>query len=621
MARDPQIQELLLRVDLVDLIGGYLKLTRSGRSFKGLCPFHAEKTPSFHVYPTDGAKPGFYHCFGCKKGGDALSFLVERDGLSFQEALEQLARRVGFELRHTSSEGRRKSQNRFELLNQCQSHFRANLRHSERGRAAREYLERRRVGSELSDRFGIGFATDAWEGLAQLLSSSRESLALAVDQGLVRKRDNAPGYYDFFRNRLMFPIHNAAGQIIAFAGRDLSGETGAKYINTPETDLFKKGRVLYGLHQARARIKENHRAILVEGYFDAIRMHAAGFEETVAPMGTAVTREHFEALERIADEVILLFDGDPAGRAAAARSLHQAWDLNVRTLVALLPPGVDPDEFLLAHPKEEMESILDLSQPAFAYFVDSVVEQHGTDSPEAVRKTIATVFESLSEVRSMSALEYRLRELAERLDISLEALRQDWTQFARSRTKRKVGNVPTEGPIGAVSAGEGAVADSRLREARRGLHTLLLQDEGKMEEKSGVNLGSHPRARERLKEMLEILPQDAEDGLALFLKAYLEEGQPSARRVWDERGADELVWEVEAILREERIPENPLRTLEDYADTLRVAHLDAQIRRHTVELRAAERSSRWDDVGRLASRLDELVKEKKSILSKCREVR
>ncbi len=621
MARDHEIQEILLRVDLVDLIGAYLKLTRAGRSYKGLCPFHGEKTPSFHVYPSDGAKPGFFHCFGCKKGGDALTFLIEREGLSFQEAIEQLAKRVGMEPPRFQRSPLQSRQSRFEVLNQCQAHFRANLRNPLRGTLAREYLKKREIDHQLAERFGLGYAFESWDSLALSLGSNKETLGIATQQGLIRPRDNDSGYLDFFRNRLIFPIHNPAGEIIAFAGRDLTGESQAKYMNTPETDLFKKGRVLYGLHQARNPIRERKRAIVVEGYFDVLRMHANGFDEAVAPMGTALTMEHLTVLERLCEELILLFDGDKAGHAAAMRSLQQTWDLGITVRVVHLPAGQDPDEFLLCHPREDMEDLLESAAGSFSYLVDGLVAEIGLDSAEKIRKVAARVFESISGMQSHTQVEIRLKELAERIGVPHESLKQD---YERSRMKRasSPGGQMAKGPqTGPGAPGETSNDPDREREARKGLYVLLLQNEGRIQEALGMAFASHSQARQHLEGALEVLQKPRrDDDLALFLEAYLHDGSDSARRVWLEKKQDPMVWEVEAMLREEWFPEDPLRTLTDYTDTLQGIQLEREVERCKAAFISAERAQDWEKVNQIATRLTELVKQRDMLLSRSREV-
>jgi DNA primase len=619
MARDAEIQEILLRVDLVDLIGSYLKLTRAGRSFKGLCPFHQEKTPSFHVYPSEGMRAGFFHCFGCKKGGDAINFLIEREGLSYQEVVEQLARRAGMEPPRRQNRSGPPRKNRYEILNQVQTHFRSSLRNPSRGEKARQYLLERAIPQALSDQFGLGYATDSWEGVVQVLGRSPEAIQIALEIGLIRKRETE-GHIDFFRNRLMFPIQNSSGEIIAFAGRDLSGESQAKYMNTPETDLFKKGRVLYGLHQAREVIRQTKRAIVVEGYFDVLRMHQAGFGETIAPMGTALTVEHLSGLERLCEEIILLFDGDNAGRSAALRSLQISWDLKTVIRVVHLPPGHDPDDFLLSHSAEEMRRLVEHATPAFTYLVDQVIGQYGTASADAIRKVVDRVFESLGVMKSETMLEVRLKELSEYLGIPHQSLRNDYEKL-----KVRMGG-PSKGPsppsVTELKTSNLMSPDGNSeQEARKGLCVLLLQDETSIEHTLGATFRNHTEAKQQLDAIIQLLREQSEqDHLATFLDIYLREGMGAARTNLSKNEEDSLIWEVEAVLRESKVPENPLRTLTDYANALKKAELNRQIEKCKKEINEAEKSQEWAKITRLAPRLNELVRERNRILSVSREV-
>lgn len=620
MARNPEIEEILLRVDLVGLIGTTIKLTRSGRSYKGLCPFHAEKTPSFHVYPPEGTKSGFFHCFGCKKGGDALTFLVDRDGLSFQEALEQLANRAGMEVpRNIRGVSLSKKRSRFDFLSQCQAHFRSNLRHAARGQEAREYLDKRQVDKHWIDHFGLGYAMNAWDGLVQALGKNSDNVDLGLSLGVIKKRENGEGHWDFFRNRLTFPIQTASGEIIAFAGRDLSGDSQAKYLNTPESDLFKKSRVLYGLHQSRELIRETRTAIVVEGYFDVIRMHSCGFANTIAPMGTALTPDHLMILERQCDDIILLFDGDRAGRMAALRTVQLAWDLEARTRVAHLPSGVDPDDFLLSNPSEAMAQLLEGAVPAFNYLLDQILEETGLDSPEQIRKAVDRVFDALKGMKSNTLLDLRLKELADRIHIPLTNIRYDWNQ---KRTRDGHSRVPASSPNGSPQHIQNNPIVTPEEEARKGLQILLLKDESKIEELIGDKLNTHPTSRACLEKALNVLKEQTEkDDLVLFLSAYLDGGVSSARNMLEQGDEDSILWEVEAILREERIPEDPLRTLEDYTDVIVRSYMDRMVDQYRKALLAAQAEHRWDQLQQIAMKVDELVKERDIILSKGKEVR
>lgn len=622
MAKDPNVQEVLDRTDIVDLIGSTVRLKRAGRSFKGLCPFHSEKTPSFHVYPNDGTREGFYYCFGCQAKGDALRFVMDRENLTFPEALEQLALRAGVELKRYSGPKREQKQNRFELLSQCQAHFRSNLRHPEKGQKARDYLESRAISKEMADRFGLGYGLASWDGLISVLGRDRENLTLAASLGMIKARENGEGFYDFFRDRLTFPIWGTSGQIIAFAGRDLSGETGAKYMNTPESDLFKKSRVLYGIHSARDKIRETRRVILVEGYFDVIRMQAAGFENTAAPMGTAVTPEHFEILDRLADEVILLFDGDSAGIQAALRSVSLTWNLEATVRVAHLPEGKDPDDFLREGSVEEMTELLDKAKSGFTYLIDRTVSNHGGRTAEQIGKVMRTVFESIADLQSSVQAEVRLKELSERIGTPFESVRRDWEAFQKERKgARGPGPLPAQ-PAGAVSvpASMRRPPVSPVSEAMKGILSLLLVDPKELEKSMGAAFVGNPRVSQYLHQALTAFEQSSQKTLmAPLIRTYLEQGPEEARRAWEaEKDADSR-WEIEAEIRDRDLPRDPLRSLRDYTQTLRRNLIQKHLSDCKQALKAAEESRDWERVGELAAKVDRLIAEREAIHSEWTE--
>jgi DNA primase len=619
MPQDPQVQEVLLRTDLVDLIGSTVRLAKSGKSFKGLCPFHGEKTPSFHVYPNDGLRPGFFRCYGCQKSGDALTFLMEKEGLTFPEALDQLASKAGMQIERRRGPSKERHQNRLEILERCQSHYRSNLKHTEKGSKARTYLESRQLGEKLADRFGLGYALEGWDGLSRLFESDEVSMGVVKEQGLVRTSEKGGRPYDFFRDRLMFPIHGHSGQLVAFAGRDLSGESQAKYMNSSETDLFKKSRILYGFHQGKDAIRDRKRAILVEGYFDVIRMHEYGFAEAVAPMGTAVTEEQLRFLERFADELILLFDGDSAGQTAALRSLEQTWNLDLEVGVVHLPGGQDPDEFLLEQGAVRMNDLLLRATPGFRYLLDRTQAEHGMDKPEAIAKGVRQVFASLVRIQSALVVDLHLKELAEVYRVPLESLKRDWESFRKEHRQRQ-GPASLETQSKPVGEGRRARRTS-TEEAERGLLTLLLMPEQTLQSAMGATFASSPRGREFLGQAMEILQKDqGETLLPPLIGTYLEKGPAAARLLWEEAlEADPIRWEIEATLREEVFPDDPLRCLRDYIHTLRRAEIEKEIVDCREAILAAERSQEWDKLVEIAARVDALAKERDLILSETME--
>jgi DNA primase len=343
MARfsDDKIEEVRNRADIVEVVGAQVRLKRAGRNFVGLCPFHNEKTPSFSV----NAERGFFHCFGCGAGGTVFNFVMRTEGLSFPEAVESLARRYGVTLPASGGEAGPGKREREAALhaNQVAAEFFAHvLWNTPEGAAARDYLARRGVAAETERTFMLGYAPDRQANLAGALDR-RGLLKAAVGLGLVRQ-DNG-GARDMFRGRLMFPIRDTQGRVIAFGGRVLDQRL-PKYINSPESSLYSKRRNLYGLWEARTAITEGHRAIVVEGYLDAISVWQAGFKETVASLGTELTVEQLRLLGRYTDKVLACFDGDEAGRKASLRALERFLAAGMLGRGVYIPAGFDPDTFV-----------------------------------------------------------------------------------------------------------------------------------------------------------------------------------------------------------------------------------------------------------------------------------
>ncbi len=314
MADNDIKEEIKRRVDIVELISQYVPLKKAGRRFKACCPFHQEKTPSFFVDPA----AGLWHCFGCGAGGDVFSFLEQIEGISFPEAGERLAERCGLTWRAGRGDQAQKLLRRAVKL--AAEHFTANL-HKSSGQPALNYLRERGFADDIVQDFGLGFAADSWDDLLKFLSSKGISVEYMREAGLV-KRGERGSDYDVFRNRIIFPITDAAGAVIGFGGRAMDPEEPAKYLNSPDTPLFNKRRNLYGLARARQELVAQKRATVVEGYTDVLALHQAGVKEVVATLGTSMTQEHLGLLRRYVDEVILCFDADAAGMAAALRNIE-----------------------------------------------------------------------------------------------------------------------------------------------------------------------------------------------------------------------------------------------------------------------------------------------------------
>jgi DNA primase len=346
------IDNLLNRVDIVEVIDARVPLKKAGKDYKACCPFHDERTPSFTV----SQNKQFYHCFGCGKSGSAIGFLMEYDHMSFPEAVEELAARAGLEIPREAGYTPAKDQGGADLLGvleEAARYYRAQLRNHPKAPEAVEYLKERGVSGEVAQSFGLGYAPEGWDNLTRALGKDEPAREQLVAAGLAVKKEGG-GCYDRFRNRIMFPIHDHRGRIVGFGGRVMVKEE-PKYLNSPETALFHKGRELYGLFRAREAIKRENRVLVVEGYMDVVALAQFGIDNAVATLGTAATRDHLERLYRHAPEVVFCFDGDRAGREAAWRALDVALPLLTEGRQAsflFLPEGEDPDTLVRKEGRE-----------------------------------------------------------------------------------------------------------------------------------------------------------------------------------------------------------------------------------------------------------------------------
>jgi DNA primase len=365
-----KIEEILDRVDLVSLISRHVELKKSGREYKGRCPFHQEKTPSFYVVP----EKRFYFCHGCRASGDAVSFVQRYLGKTFVDAVKDLAREVGVDVEAAQDPSAKERQQLKEVTDLAAEHFRALLWQDE-GRAARSYLAQRGVSEETAQAFGLGWAPLAWSQLADKLTRSGMT-EWGVKAGLVQRRQNAEGYYDFFRSRLMIPIRAPEGRPIAFGGRLMGAEEGPKYLNSKESQLYNKSETLYGMDQARDEIRRRKLAILVEGYFDCIGLHQVGVRHAVALCSTAITPGHLQLLRRAeAQQLVLLLDGDQAGLNAVERLAGPLLAGGAAARVALLPQGDDPDTFARREGMDGVERLLQGAQTLTSHIFTTVLPQ------------------------------------------------------------------------------------------------------------------------------------------------------------------------------------------------------------------------------------------------------
>ncbi len=426
---DSKIEEIKSRVDIVELAGEYLTLKKAGRNYLGLCPFHQEKTPSFTV----NREKQIFYCFGCGEGGNAITLLMKIAGMSFPEAIRHLAEKTGVILpARAVGRGGDKDEQRDGIVGinlKAAQWFAGNLSSPE-GRAARDYLQARSLTEEISRQFRLGYAPDRWRSLADYLERSGISLKLAEEAGLVvAARDE--GFYDRFRSRLIFPIENVFGEVIAFGGRIL-GPGEPKYLNSPESSVYTKGKNLYGLNRAREAIREEGFCLIVEGYFDVISLWNAGIRNTVATLGTALTREHLDLLRRYTQDVVALFDPDEAGRRALDRALELFLAANMRARALVLPDDSDPDEFVRKYGKEKMTDLIAAAPAISDYYIDNVLGDGKTF--EENRDLLKTAMEFLEKIGDGLERNLFIKRISEKLGIDQALLKKEaYRKTSRTR--------------------------------------------------------------------------------------------------------------------------------------------------------------------------------------------
>jgi DNA primase len=547
------LDDIRARVDIVELVGQFVNLKRAGENWKGLCPFHTERTPSFTVNP----KRGIFHCFGCGAGGDAFRFLMRHDRLAFPEAVRALAERTGVALA-PAGEAQPEAAGKLEALRRVMTlaaDFYSRSLWEAGGAKAREYLDGRGVDPEVARRFGLGYAPASWDALLSRMTSEGVGDDLLVQAGLVLPRQTGGGFYDRFRGRLLFPIRDTQGRVVAFGGRALAGEE-PKYLNSPETPLYVKGQILYALDVARAAMRERSRAILVEGYLDCLMAHQHGFTETVAALGTAFTPAQLGLLRRHADEVIALFDADAAGQKAASRieemmtdgpdmkdlgwsvsrtgEFEKASVFSVR--VAVLPTGHDPDSLLRAEGAEALRARLDAARPLLSFVLDKALAEDNLDTPRGRATAHARVSLLLSKVSNAEEATMLSREAGRRLGVDATQLWIEAQQLQGARARgRRVDPAPA-----ATAAKSTAAAWPAPSFAERDLLALLLHfDDARAElltvlEDEDV---AHPGLR-RLLTVLRRAPLAPPEALMADLETEAERGLLSAllveERLWSD---------------------------------------------------------------------------------------
>lgn len=433
MIPDDQVDEVRARADIVDVIGEFVSLKKSGREFKANCPFHDERTPSFYVVPDKG----FYKCFGCGKSGDVFSFLMEKQGMDFVEAVKHTAARAGVEIREVHQDRDEEDPNRpfYEINGFARDFFRERLVDPEGGKIARDYLAARGIDGETAERFGLGYAPDEWRAFREAAAKHGLDEDLMLELGLLGRSDKSPEAYDRFRRRIVFPIESLSGKVIAFGGRVLDGDRpdAPKYVNSPESPIYHKGLNLYGLSWARHAIRREECVLVVEGYMDVVSLAAHGLEHVVAPLGTALTPEQASLLGRYSKRVVLLFDSDSAGLKATFRAGDVLLEAGLRPVVVTLPEGEDPDTVVRGEGPDRLRAYIDHAVDVLDRKVQILEERDYFSSIERTRSAVDRLLPTLRAAADPALRDIYMKKVSEKTGVSRENLEGELSREGSGR--------------------------------------------------------------------------------------------------------------------------------------------------------------------------------------------
>ncbi len=576
------INQIRDRIDITEIVGQHVSLTRAGQNLKGLCPFHQEKSPSFTVSPSRQ----IFHCFGCGAGGNVFTFLTRITGASFPETVRELGRKAGIEIPDApSSSGPQAALSaRIEQVNHAAAQwFQQNLQDERVGTEARAYLENRGILPATIQRFGVGVAPGEWDGLLKTLGRQGFQPSELAAAGLVIARDNGSGFYDRFRARVMFTITDLRKRVVGFGGRVL-GEGTPKYLNSPDTPLFKKGQTLFALDVAREAVSRTKTVVVVEGYFDAIALHQAGLTHTVATLGTALTPDHIQVLRRFASKVVLLFDPDPAGVRAALRSLDLFVNSGLGVKVVTLPAGDDPDTFVrksgpgaFAELEERAPSLLDFA-------LEQSLQTAEASTVEGRIRSVDEVLKILQKSEHPIEREERIRVVAERLGINQQRLIERYPTLL-SREERK--------PAGRHTVAQSPQPFKGVREERDLVYLLL---HGHLTPADVRRLRpdtfSVSSCRLLVEKALVHLGQDGRVGLRHLLDAVVDDPDCGA-----------LATELSML--EEHF-DDVRAHIQGCLETLERKRTDGIMRDLIAQLKAAERAGRLEEAQALNAQMNEL---------------
>ena len=586
---DDIINQIRDRIDIADIVGHHVSLTRAGQNLKGLCPFHQEKSPSFTVSPSRQ----IFHCFGCGAGGNVFAFLTRITGASFPEVVRDLGRKVGIEVQESAGCNPLAAQTgRIEQVNQAASlWFHKNLQDGKSGEPARKYLAERGIEPATITRFAIGVALGEWEGLIKALTHQGFTASDLAAAGLTIAREQAgkgtAGFYDRFRARVMFPIVDLRKRVVGFGGRTF-GDSLPKYLNSPDTPLFKKGQTLFAFDQAREAIARTKTVIVVEGYFDAIALHQAGITHTVATLGTALTAEHIQALRRFATNVVLLFDPDAAGVRAALRGLDLFVNSGLGVKVVTLPDGDDPDTYVRKAGAEAFARLEAAAPSLLDYALEHSVKEAEAGSLEGRIRSVDEILRILQKSEHPIEREERLRVVAERLGINQQRLIERYPALVQPEGRRPA-PVQSAAPTPATFKGVGEERDLVYLL----LHGYLTPADVQRLRPEAFSV---PACRSLVEAALNHLDQDGRVELRPLLDGVVNHPECGSLA-------------TELSMREDHFDDVKAHVAGCF-ETLDRKRAEAMFRNLIAQLKAAEREGRAEDARKLNTQVNELRMQK-----------
>lgn len=601
------IEGLRQRADIVEIIGEHVVLKKKGQNYTGLCPFHQEKTPSFVVSP--GKQ--IYHCFGCGKGGNVFSFLMEREGIGFAEAVEKLAARYGVALpekeQSPAQKRQEERQKRLRQVNQWACEFYRDCLTGPRGAAGRAYFERRGLTAEVIESFGLGYSPDAWDSLTRTLLDKQVTEEELLTLGL-SVRSQRGTLIDKFRNRVMYPIFDERSRVVGFGGRTM-GDDQPKYLNSQDTPLFNKGKLLYALNLAKGAIRQKDQVIIMEGYMDVIAAHQRGITNVVASLGTALTQDQAKLLTKYTYRTLICYDSDAAGEAATMRGLDILDTQGCRVGIIQVPQGKDPDEFLKNQGPEAFNALVDKAFSLFAYKFNKNMEKFDSETTAGKVEIIQATLPDLAKIKSPVARQGYITMMADTLRFPEGAIKEELRRYALGAKARPAGT--GAGAAGEPAAYGGGAAGERIirRKAERGaeqaqiilFRSMLRRPEllEKIESQGGAELFESGPARN-----LYLTTR------ALREAGYTALGENDLLALVEDPG--ERDW-LTAVLLTEAIPGDEEKTYTDSLFVLKKKRLDDQIKAQMELLAKLERSGDTSGAREVMSKLSGLTIEKQRL--------